>query len=65
MSYEGTTLVVLEGNCGGEVEEFIEFVETKHPEIKIDFLDKCIGGGLFGQYGELVENCLWDDYCNQ
>lgn len=64
--YENHTLVILDGNCAGMGEEFAEFVNENYPEITVDLqMDVTgVGGGLFDNSGNHVDNILWDEFCN-
>ncbi|KKN34370.1 hypothetical protein LCGC14_0794170 [marine sediment metagenome] len=63
------TLVVLEGNCNGEGQQFKEWLEKNLPEdIQLVYRDNCsgVGGGLFDEDFMPIEddNDFWSQYCN-
>ena len=63
------TLIVLEGNCGNEGQNYRRWLEENLPSnIELDFRERCsgIGGGLFDDTtGEMEESdAWWEKYCN-
>ena len=64
------TLIVLEGNCGDEGQEYKKWLEKNLPDdIELDFREGCmgIGGGLFDDDDYLIEgesNEWWNAYCD-
>lgn len=65
-NFKNTTYVLLENDFDGDADAFRAWMEANHPEIDIDFRPRCsgVGGGLFDEFGEQVEDDLWGDYCN-
>ena len=61
-------LIVLEGNCGDEGQEYKKWLEKNLPnEVELDFRDGCcgVGGGLFDDEGnEMDNNIWWTAYCD-
>jgi len=63
------TLIVLEGNCGEEGQQYRRWLEKNHPDdIQLDFRPGCtgVGGGIFDATGDEIEDddLWWSRYCN-
>jgi len=59
------TLIILEGNCNGEGRAFAQWVEATQPNVTVDFRANCegVGGGLFDDDGNEIDNRLWEEFC--
>lgn len=66
MTYDKHDMVILDGNCDGMGEEYEEWLYDNYPEITVDLRMNVsgVGGGLFDENGNQVENPLWDEFCN-
>jgi hypothetical protein len=64
------TLIVIEGNCGNEGQQYKKWLEQNLPDnIELDFREGCcgVGGGLFDEDNNIIEgggNEWWNLYCN-
>ena len=59
-------LVILDGNCDGMGSEFAAWVNENYPEINVDLIMGAsgIGGGLFDDDGNKIDERLWEEFCN-
>ena len=61
-------VVVLENDCGDEAAEYREWLEKYLPDdIELDWRERTsgIGGGLFDENGNEIDNPYWEAFCNR